>query len=621
MHYVAIYIVVIGLGISNSHNPRCIMTSEGRKRKRSESPDAVPSSTELSPLQPEQHERAQQPERAEQPDYTDVDQSATPRRYTDVDLPTTAQDYKDVDHPTTPQGYTDSHLPATPPDVPSIHSPAHSTFPETEEPTLPLTEEPYLQRSALSPAQLSPPHPESAEQPAQPDVDLPTTPQYDIDVDLPTTPPAVSPVHTPAIPTRTLTEEPHLQRSLLSPAQLSPTQLAYTDIDLPATPPVESPVHTPVRSTLPLTHANLRTIDPTMPRAAPQTPSKASSRNETSLPLSFNVTNSRELLKRYHCFIDDEEIEEANEEFFEEVRNLAIGQRHSVMKPESIKRTKDTWRNFKDTNETSFLIEFWESLIPKSRHPMRKDDEPSVPTPWLQDHLIPIRDKLFQEKCVPVVTHSNESEKQLLELLPKMKTPKPDILYGLKLDKWCTKQHRDITYILGLWASPNEVQVLPFLIVEGKSNNGNLEEAEVQAARAGTVLNAGWRGFDERCGTQPSGLGPDKRSKVFSLVLSPNYARLNIHWVNVEANKQITYHCHRLRYYTVALSQDWVSLRRDVENILDWGVLERKKMMLEMLDAKAKLDEEGPSKQGSSKKRKANDSVASGSGTGSAAAS
>ena len=407
------------------------------------------------------------------------------------------------------------------------------------------------------------------------------------------------------------TEEPHLQSSLLPPAQLSPPQPKYADADLPASPPAISPAHTPLRSTNPLTEANLRTLDPVMP------PKSASAQSSTSLPNASNVTGSKALLKRYHCFIDAVDAREANEEFLTTAKALAVGQRLSTMKPESVERTKKTWRKFKDMNETSFLVDFWDTLIPKSRLPMTNDDKPPMLTSWLDDHLVPCRDQLFQEKCVPEVSASSPSEKLLLEALPKLKIAKPDILYGLSIEDWATEEHQAIIYRLGLWASPNQLQVLPYLIVEGKSNNGNLEEAEVQAARAGMVLNACFRGFDHRCGTQPAKDGPDGRSKVYSVILSPNYARLNVHWVNVEADKPVTYHAHRLRYYTVAESEDWVNLRRDIENVLDWGVVERKTMILKMLNARVVLDKKEEGEQEGSKKRKTVGSSTVGTGIGS----
>jgi len=569
------------------------MTSEGRKRKRSESPDAALSPAQLSTAQPEHPE---QPERAEQPGYTDFDRVATAQDYTDVDLPSTAQAYKDVDHPTTRQAYEDVDLPTTPPDIPLVHTRARSTlslideptFPLTEEPTLPLTEESYLQRSALSPAQLSLARPESAEQPGFTDV------QGYTDVDQPTTPPAVSSVHTPSEPTVPLTEAPHLHRSLQSPAQLSPTQLAYTDVDLPATPPAFSPVHSPVRSTLPLTQANLRAINPDM---GPKKSVGTSAQSDSSVASGNSINDLRNLLRINGYVCDDRDARTRNRPFFDKVMSLVDGDRHSAMKPSSVERIDTSYMTTKDKNEDTFFLTFYPDLINKFRTfgstIPGQVASPKVKT-WVEDHILGVFNQVFIKDSIAVIPTSNAVQKKLVADYPDVAKPKPDLLYGLNNEAgWCSKDQFNIIDLNSVFTMPSKGLVLPYLIIEAKGSGGLLAEAELQALRGGAALNSSFRGLDAKAGSLFTKDGADDRSHVFSLIFDTENARFSVHWAEVKDGKVVKYHMHRLKYYTVAESDNWPNMRHDVDNVLDWGVVGRRTMILEILEKIVKQHGEG----------------------------
>ncbi len=580
------------------------MTSEGRKRKRSESLDAALSPAQLSTAQPEHPE---QPERAEQPGYTDFDRAATAQDYTDADLPATAQPYRDVDHPTTRQAYEDVDLPTTPPDIPLVHIRARSTlslideptFPLNEEPTLPLTEESYLQRSALSPAQLSLARPEPAEQPGL------TAVQGYTDVDQPTTPPADSSVHTPAPPTLPLTEDPLLQPSALSPAQLSPTQLAYTDVDLPATPPALSPVHTPVRSTLPLTEANLQRIDPDM-APAPSTPGKSTSTSKSGPENNNNVSEMQRILANRGYLINDPDAADQQEYFLSEIKTMVVGERHSAMAPASMEKVKLAYRNYKSCNEPTFLSHYLPPLLKEGRIPVTNEGEIQESKLWSEDRVAVILDQIFHSRCLPAIEAKDKLQQKLFDEIPKVPTPKPDFCYGFFTNGWCSAdQHSVIQRFSGCTMVCPDM-VLPWFVFEGKSASGSPAKALVQATRAGATLVAAFRALDEEAGTTPKGDGPDRRSIAFSFTITPVYASLNVHWADVKDGKVRNYHVHGLRQYLIEQSEQWADLRRDLHNVLDWGVLTRKRMIFEAVDEIVKRDlglAEGAEKKGKGKEK------------------
>lgn len=582
------------------------MTSEGRKRKRSDSPDAIVSPGQLSAAL---SEHLKEPGRARKLQDTEVDQATTAQAYIEVDRaataqaskdieqptaaqdfkdadqPATAQAYKNVDHPTARQVHQDLDLPTTPPDIPSVHTQARSTLPPTDKPTHPSTDEPHLQRRALSPTQSSHPHPESAEQPAHTDVHQPTTaPDYK-DVDQPTTPPAVTSVRTQAIPAWILTDEPHLQRGELSSSQLSPTHVAYTDVDLPATPPVISPVHTPVRSTVPLTHANLRAINPDM---SPKKSVDTSATGESSAYSGKNVSDLKNFLEIHGYYVDDENARAANGQFFEEVLAIVNGDRHSTMKPSSVQRINTSYKRSKNMNEDSFFHNYYPDLINRTRT-IKTSTPEGVSSfedkAWAEDGLLGATNQDFVTECVAAIPTNGILQEKLVKAYPKVATPKPDLLYGLAYEKsWCSDEQFDIIRLNSVFTTPSKLVVMPFMIVEAKGINGRLAEAELQALRGGAALNSTVRGLDAKTGSLPIKDGADNRSFVFSLVLDPDYARLNVHWAEIKRGKPVAYHMHRVKYYIVAQSEDWPRIRHDVDNVLDWGVVGRKTLVLDMLE-------------------------------------
>ncbi|KAL8705189.1 MAG: hypothetical protein Q9201_001689 [Fulgogasparrea decipioides] len=355
----------------------------------------------------------------------------------------------------------------------------------------------------------------------------------------------------------------------------------------PSSPRQTSPsVGSPLTPSLPLTRANLHQIDPTMP---PQTPSSTKrsigkiARDGASTGSSKNVNLAIKLLAKYHVQIENEVAEAQNEDFLEEAKELVVSERLSAIAAKSIERMKATYSTYKLFNEATFLVEFWKVLINESRLVKEGKADPPVSVPWLQDHVAVSRDQLFRSDCLPELPPAEPMELELFKVLPKIALPKPDLCYGLLPSRWCSKQQLDVINRYARYTMPDNQLVLPWFVVEGKSNNGNLEEAAVQASRAGATLCASFRKLDEIAGSAFKGDGPDCRSYVYSLVLSPRYARINVHWVMVESGHAVDYHLHILRDYKTYKSTDWSDLRRDVDNILDWGAIKRKNMVLGML--------------------------------------
>lgn len=368
-----------------------------------------------------------------------------------------------------------------------------------------------------------------------------------------------------------------------------PPQLSSPQFELPKfeeQPPQPVTSTTPTSPTVPLTRANLRAYDPTMDPSTP-TSSKKSAMSETSVGNSTTVKGMKHLLSLHQYLIEDAEAKRRYDGFIKDAKDEVTGDRHSAMAPGSKDRIEETYDRTKDPNELTFFTEYWGELINKCRLVDPEGAETGarpVSRPWVSDHIQAIRDQGFREDSIPEIPATNAEEKRLLELISKVQRPKPDMTYGLLPRMWCTPEQISLIHTYGRHTMPTHDLVLPYFIVEGKSGGGNMEETKCQASRGGAALNAAFRRLDTLAGTVVKTLGPDQRSYVFSLCLNPSTARLYLHWVDVQ-KATVVYHMHSLRLYDVQNRDDWADIRRDVDNVLDWGAFKRKNRVLEMLTA------------------------------------
>ena len=309
-------------------------------------------------------------------------------------------------------------------------------------------------------------------------------------------------------------------------------------------------------------------------------------RGATSTTTSENVVAMLDILERYHYYIANEDVEAQNEGFIRRADRLVSEDRNSPMTPDQLRWVKEAYDLTHKRNEATFLAKFWSELITKTRTVKQEvEGLPRTRKEWHADYVLANYDQEFQKDIVDEIKSTNNNEQLLLDAMPKVKTPKPDVVYGLFPGDWCTKEENDAILRFGRYSMPSHKLISPWFLVEGKSYNGSLEEGEVQAMRGGAALNASFRRLDKEAGTIFTGDGPDERSMVYSLVFGPLYARINIHWAHLKDGEVVAYYTHRLKWYTMAHPDAWEDVRKAVHNILDWGAVERKAMIKKMLVA------------------------------------
>ncbi|MDI1493223.1 MAG: hypothetical protein OHK93_005011 [Ramalina farinacea] len=342
-----------------------------------------------------------------------------------------------------------------------------------------------------------------------------------------------------------------------------------------------------------------------------------------------SVRGVRNLLARNHILIKDLTAEERGQPLIQKVREIVKGARQSAMKPETAQELRYLANKHATDNELTFLVHVWTHLLNETRQarPELLTENTGeaiqwIETAWTHDNLKCNWSADFAPKSIPPITvpDNDPDLKELANDIPTISNPRPDLAYGLEKDAF-TEMEQMLNTEHGARLSPNMEH--PFLVVEAKSCSGPIEEAENQCARAGSAMVSLTRRFNdsaEKAGSDthegqtndrdkgpsnhprppassnnpnPSTTTnsrppsfPDDTSFSFSLALVPTKAHLFINWAEVTPNaKEPTQPPHTVWQMNTIDSYDlekpdaWPELRRDLDNVLDWGTLTRKRQL------------------------------------------
>ena len=312
--------------------------------------------------------------------------------------------------------------------------------------------------------------------------------------------------------------------------------------------------------------------------------------------MSFLVNFWRVLIKEKRHILDAITVEEKSHSSVERSSGTHSGLRNQPVDP-----------------QVSSTVAVGTSIVPVeplNTWAERKWDKDFLKAKWCAD---------LESSTVPRLCPmtSTQGDKTLLAAVlknyPRIATPRPDITYGLQASAF-TPVERFVNKNFSDFASVGEDCFHPFFLVECKLFK--IEDAENRVARGGATLVNARRKFDaqdpERAKKQTS-LGADLASIAFSLTLTPTQAQLFIHWAEVtlssslsptvsnspktELDYTIIYHTTILSVYRLISPANVLSvltspssehsfdrLRHDLNNILDWGTLERKKEIKEVCE-------------------------------------
>ncbi len=217
--------------------------------------------------------------------------------------------------------------------------------------------------------------------------------------------------------------------------------------------------------------------------------------------------------------------------------------------------------------------------------------------------------------CKHLLPSWKQGQRRILERVMEKESgisePRPDYCFGLEEDRFPDIKDAHINEYTRVLIGVGSNLVHPFLIFEGKAARGSRADAENQAIRGGATLVYSRRILNHKAGL-PHSTGPDKKSFAFSMTLDCYGARIWVHWCEVQPGKAPaaaedntflanayyeTYHMDSLASYDFYKLEDVRDLTRTLNNILDWGCLQRKKEVDAVLETLKKKEEEERNQQ------------------------
>ena len=117
-----------------------------------------------------------------------------------------------------------------------------------------------------------------------------------------------------------------------------------------------------------------------------------------------------------------------------------------------------------------------------------------------------------------------------------------------------------------------------FFVVEAKSD-GDFQEGVTQACRNGAAMVKAHRDLKahaKRNVAPASQSFADDSTMAYSMVLCPQIATMYVHWAEVYLDR-IIYHMHLAASYAIEEKENIEKLRAAINNVLDWGLGERKR--------------------------------------------
>ncbi|KAL8689791.1 MAG: hypothetical protein Q9224_004560 [Gallowayella concinna] len=283
-------------------------------------------------------------------------------------------------------------------------------------------------------------------------------------------------------------------------------------------------------------------------------------------------------LKHHRLYQESRESFHKYPSFQERVKKIVTEKRQSSVDKQEYSEFQTTWDRYKDKNEDTVLNALLPFLIKSHRTVKIKgdieDEEAYMVESFLKSDLMVITNREFSRSCLPLRPDGGPLDKKLVDAMAKedgMTNPKPDRTYGIYI--------RDNIFPIG-FAPPPEIAVwlevmrgihYPFFLIEGKSYQGNLLDAQNEACRGGATLVSAARRLLATLG-DPDVCGADTRTFVFSATLSPGLMDIWVHWAEVLSTNELPlYHMNKIMSKAIDEETSFGQLRKALHNILDWG--------------------------------------------------
>jgi len=312
----------------------------------------------------------------------------------------------------------------------------------------------------------------------------------------------------------------------------------------------------------------------------------------TAAPLDTKILEDViKALRSNKLWIKDPVARQRYPEVVDFASQLITHKRHSDMDEISQQEALESQVDYGPTNEATFVAEMWRHMH-KDYRDKRTSGEPGsdildadwTTETWHKAHLNARWDREFRPESIPRVDTKNATIIKLLQALPRVKNPKPDLAYGIK-HRALTQTELDVANAHLRFSEPSPGLCFPFFAAEFKGAGGVPEEVELQACRVGAAMVDAIRGLNKFAGLEKKDAGADMSSFAFTLTMIPSSARMQVHWAQIVPGEPNIYHMHTIGRYWLDIGRDYKDIRRDLNNILDWGLSVRLQHVKETLNA------------------------------------
>ena len=182
--------------------------------------------------------------------------------------------------------------------------------------------------------------------------------------------------------------------------------------------------------------------------------------------------------------------------------------------------------------------------------------------------------------------------------------PRPNHLYGIRAAQFrtrCEIPSDEVEAIISISEDPRVLHA--FFAVEESSSDSPFAEAVNQAIRDGAAMVNAKLSLKQHLGNLEARvkgevedyehpLGADPDALAFTCCWGPNMADIYVHWYEKMEGDEDIFHIHRLGRYVVDRGDELVMFRRDVHNILDYGMLEHRQTMEGLVKRIGELERE-----------------------------
>ncbi|KAL9627959.1 MAG: hypothetical protein Q9164_007438 [Protoblastenia rupestris] len=326
------------------------------------------------------------------------------------------------------------------------------------------------------------------------------------------------------------------------------------------------------------------------PQKSPSTQSVRSGKSKVNTSDPGEVSRRME---QYGLLQHSEAFERKYPAFKAMVMKMIKGDRSSAMKPGSAKEIQKNAAIYGTHNEDTFLTEVLPLLIKKTyaipADPRQRKtylagqaiEETHVEIAgkdvidggqyeakrWVDEGVITITNREFIKDFLPCPFP--DALRKLLKKKDDMVNGKPDRCYGLKTSLFPRPNDLWISLELNEYLGVMTGIYHPFLILEGKSNQGKAADAQNQARRGGAILVHSLRLLLSKVGVSDV-KGADERTYAFSLTMTPDHIQLWVHWAEVLEGETL-FHMNYLKGIDILDQEQLPDMRKYIDNILEWG--------------------------------------------------